>query len=122
MKLNYWCIGGSAYDIMPFNASPNDTVGDLIVAVKTVCEWGSGTALVWKVEIPSQRIVDYISEGGYQEPNHPLFLNKPLLPLMLLETIFPQLPPKEHLHFVIQPPSLIRPREFISSKLRLFTL
>jgi hypothetical protein len=122
MKLNYWCIGGSEYDIMPFNASPGDSVGDLISAAKAVCGWGSGTALVWKVEISSQQIVDYISEGGYQEPNHSLFLNKPLLLLMLLETIFPQLPPKEHLHLVIQPPSLIRPRKFISSKLRLFTL
>lgn len=120
MKLNYWCIGGSPYDIIPFNASPGDSVGDLISAVRKMCEWGSGTALVWKVEIPSQQAVNYISEGGWQEPNHPLFLTKPLLPLMLLETIFPELPPKEHLHLVIQPPRLIRPRQFISSKLFTF--
>lgn len=111
MKLNYWCIGGGPYDIKPFNASRDDSVGDFMSAAEKLCEWGSGTALVWKVEIPYQLTVDYLSGGGWQEPNHPLFLTTPLLPVMLLTTIFPEVP-KEHLHLVIQPPRLIRPRQF----------
>ena len=102
LHLNCWVFGDDATQVFPVNIMNTESIGTLKKAIKeenpqAFHNIDARSLAVWKVSIPVDR--------GLQESlaNLDLTDETSLSPVDDLLEVFPDLPPRKHLHIIVKP-------------------